>query len=167
MSNNTNSLFWIITGAVIVLAVFLLNSATNNNTIDKIFDNFSGYFSKEISGNDDGGTPEVNLDQYIPSGWTVMDIVMTNGVVYVAGNFKSIGGGSYQFDFRIINTNDYDVHIKNSSIAFINSETHEVITSSNLPFDQVLTPGNSIKSFSALSKNLGAINHYITFVPWS
>ncbi len=45
MSNNTNSLFWIITGAVIVLAIFLLVSSSNDNTVNKLFDKFGNIFS--------------------------------------------------------------------------------------------------------------------------
>lgn len=166
MSNNTNSLFWIITGAVIVLAAFLLISATNNNTIDKIFDNFSGYFSKEIS-TDEEAPPEVNLNQYIPTGWKVLDITMTNGVVYVSGNIKSFSGGGCQFDFRIINTNDYEVHIKNAKLSFINSVTNEVITKVDLPFDRILAKNEAIISFISMGKDLGTINHKTTFIPWS
>ena len=44
MSSNTNILFWVITGAVIVLAVFLLVNTNVGNTITNIFDKFSSTF---------------------------------------------------------------------------------------------------------------------------
>ena len=44
MSENTNTLFWVITGAVIVLAVFLLIQNNVCNTITEIFNHFNGLF---------------------------------------------------------------------------------------------------------------------------
>ena len=44
MSENTNTLFWVITGAVIVLAVFLLIQSNVGNTITEIFNHFNGLF---------------------------------------------------------------------------------------------------------------------------
>lgn len=44
MSENTNTLFWVITGAVIVLAVFVLIQNNVGNTISSIFNHFNGLF---------------------------------------------------------------------------------------------------------------------------
>lgn len=44
MSENTNTLFWVITGAVIVLAVFLLIQGNVGGTITGIFEHFNGLF---------------------------------------------------------------------------------------------------------------------------
>lgn len=44
MSENTNTLFWVITGAVVVLAVFLLVKSNVGTTIQQIFDYFNGLF---------------------------------------------------------------------------------------------------------------------------
>jgi len=41
MSNNTNTLFWVITGAVIVLGVFLLVNLTKEDGVEKINTTFS------------------------------------------------------------------------------------------------------------------------------
>lgn len=43
MSNNTNTLFWIITGAVIVLSAFLLINTSSKNSLTKISNKFSNY----------------------------------------------------------------------------------------------------------------------------
>jgi hypothetical protein len=51
MSSNTNNLFWVITGAVIIVGIFLLVSFSNNDTINQIFDKFSDYFDNSSSGN--------------------------------------------------------------------------------------------------------------------
>ena len=45
MSENTNTLFWVITGAVIVLAVFVLIQNNVGDTVSNIFDRFSSMFS--------------------------------------------------------------------------------------------------------------------------
>ena len=45
MSENTNTLFWVITGAVIILAVFLLIQGNVGDTITGIFDHFNGLFN--------------------------------------------------------------------------------------------------------------------------
>lgn len=44
MSENTNTLFWVITGAVIVLAIFALVQANVGSTISNIFEHFNGLF---------------------------------------------------------------------------------------------------------------------------
>jgi hypothetical protein len=169
MSSNTNNLFWVITGAVIIMGIFLLVSFSNNNTLKNIFDNMDNYFHTEVDDNqeDDQEEPEINYDQFIPEGWQLLDIVMTNGVVFVAGNFRSVGSGSYQFDFKIINSNDYEVHIRNSKVSFFDSQTNGALLAVNLPFDRVLAPNEKINSFMVMGVNLVSISHYISFGPWS
>ena len=49
MSNNTNTLFWVITGAVVVLGIFLLTNNTSNGTIENINSKFSSYAEDVIS----------------------------------------------------------------------------------------------------------------------
>ena len=49
MSNNTNTLFWVITGAVTTLSTFLLVNNTSDNKITTISDSFSGYANRMIS----------------------------------------------------------------------------------------------------------------------
>ena len=44
MSGNTNTLFWVITGAVVVLGVFLLTQNNGNSSVRDINDKFSSYF---------------------------------------------------------------------------------------------------------------------------
>lgn len=45
MSENTNTLFWIITGAVIVVAIFGLLQNNITDSISGIFDHFNGLFN--------------------------------------------------------------------------------------------------------------------------
>ena len=44
MSNNTNNLFLVIVGAVIVFAVFMIIKINNDNTVKDITDRFDSYF---------------------------------------------------------------------------------------------------------------------------
>ncbi len=183
MSGNNNNLFWVITGAVIVLAVFLLISSTNNNTASKIFDSFGGYFSERFTMNNESNEneeipweeeevpeeeiPQIDLNQFVPAGWKVMDLVISNGVVYITANVNNFYGGGCQYDTRMINTNNYDVHIKDSKVAFYNSSTNELIMEHTLPFDRVLAQGEVIASFTSTGKDVGKTPHYLKFVPWS
>jgi len=45
MSENTNSLFWIIVGAVVIVAIFTLVQANVGGTISGIFEYFNGLFT--------------------------------------------------------------------------------------------------------------------------
>jgi len=49
LSNNTNTLFWVITGAVIVLSVFLLINTSQSNTISRMNNKFSGIYKKQAN----------------------------------------------------------------------------------------------------------------------
>ena len=49
MSNNTNTLFWVITGAVVVLGIFLLTNTTSNDTVESINKKFNSYAEDMIS----------------------------------------------------------------------------------------------------------------------
>ncbi|NLC48715.1 MAG: hypothetical protein GX758_05100 [Tenericutes bacterium] len=45
MSENTNTLFWVITGAVIVVGVFTLIQGNITDAITGIFDHFNNMFN--------------------------------------------------------------------------------------------------------------------------
>ena len=45
MSNNTNTLFWVITGAVVVLSTFLLFQNGGNETLSKVTSTFGDMFN--------------------------------------------------------------------------------------------------------------------------
>lgn len=157
-------MFWVATGAVIVMSVFFLINNSNNSSMKSIFGKYNSYFSDSIK-KDEDTTPEIDLAQFIPIGWNMMDIVITNGIVYITANVNNFYGGGCQYDTKIINTNNYDVHIKRSKVSFYNLETNEVIMSHILPFDRILVPNGSITSFTSTGKNIGKIPHYLEFVP--
>lgn len=45
MSENTNTLFWVITGAVIVVSLFVLIQSNVSTTVQGIFDHFNSLFT--------------------------------------------------------------------------------------------------------------------------
>lgn len=49
MSNNTNTLFWVIAGAVIILSIFLLVNSSSNDTIGGINSKFSEIYDNQNS----------------------------------------------------------------------------------------------------------------------
>lgn len=167
MSSNTNTLFWVITGAVIVIGIYLLISHSNDTAIKNIFDTMDTYFQTDGNGGNNNADPEpepeVEYEQYLPANWNILDVAVYKGVVYVIGNYSN-NGGSYRWDVRIINANDYEVHFINGYIAFFDAQTNNQLTYSNLPFDRILAPnGDYISSFTVAGTPIGTINHYITF----
>lgn len=76
MSENTNTLFWVITGAVIVLAVFLLINNSQSNTLNKIDNKFDNLW-KEVS-------EETNQETILYSSPRMM---FGNNVDYNGANF--------------------------------------------------------------------------------
>ena len=50
MSSNTNTLFWVITGAVIVLGVFALINTSQNDTLSKVDNEFSELYNNAKAG---------------------------------------------------------------------------------------------------------------------
>ena len=53
MSSNTNTLFWVITGAVVVLGIFLLTNNSSDNSINIISSKFDGIYNEQASKFDD------------------------------------------------------------------------------------------------------------------
>ena len=69
MSNNTNTLFWVITGAVVVLGIFLLTNNSSDNSINTISSKFDGIYNEQASklDNIENDTNEDNIDENVPS----------------------------------------------------------------------------------------------------
>ncbi len=178
MSNNTNSLFWIITGAVIVLAVFLLISSTNNNTVSKVFDSFGGYFSERFSINNESNENEEEgvleadpeeeriiqelYDKYIQKGWNIMDIAVEKGVACIAYNYTKNGNNHFSWQILVINTNDFEVHLKNLKWTYFDSNTHEILLTLS-PYEWQLDPNGMVMSGTANSVPMASIDHYLVF----
>ncbi|HPE14351.1 MAG TPA: hypothetical protein PLT65_00735 [Bacilli bacterium] len=189
MSSNTNTLFWVICGAVIVTTLFLFVNNNDSVLMEKVFSKMNGYFQSAV--NNENSNPDNNADnnnqevenpnneeeqpdpieevpleekysQYIPSNWTLLDIAESKGMLYLSGNFKSIGSGCYQWDFKMINTNNYDIHLSNPKITFYDSQTNDVILTLN-PYEWDIKANSLMNSFVSTPKPIGNIDHYVVF----
>ena len=49
MSSNTNTLFWVITGAVVVLGIFLLTNNSSSDSMSTISNKFDGIYKEQVS----------------------------------------------------------------------------------------------------------------------
>ena len=68
MSNNTNSLFWIITGAVVILSSFILVNTSKESFFTKASEKFSGLFNnqagiKTVNNNEENNLIEEKVDE--------------------------------------------------------------------------------------------------------
>lgn len=61
MSNNTNTLFWVITGAVIVLGVFAL--VNNTTTVSKVFDGLNNTTNETINNQNNTNIDKLKYDR--------------------------------------------------------------------------------------------------------
>ena len=115
MSSNTNTLFWVITGAVIVLAVFLLINSGQNNNLNKINNKFDSLWTGEeyeqIISEDDKYYNDNSNRNYCNKG----NKAELNGVKVRIKNFKVEDSGETNFTW-VINNNSgqayYNVYIK-------------------------------------------------------
>ena len=117
MSNNTNTLFWVITGAVIVLAVFTIIS-NKYDWFSQIPEKFNSYFT-EVSVDEEILNPENSQDysSYFPGiydageGFTKVELGGSN-TVYADGykigiyDLYTDNEGSLTFNWLIENTNE-------------------------------------------------------------
>lgn len=131
---------------------------------NRVFNRFGSMFSKELESKENS---TIDLTQYIPSGWEVMDIVMVDGIVYITGNPIQFTTGGCQYDTRMINTNDFEVHVIKSKVTFKNSSTNEIIFDHVLPFDRILKKNQMIVSFTSTPKPVCKTNHYVEFIPFN
>lgn len=121
MSSNTNTLFWVITGAVIVLAVFLLMS-NENNQLEGITNKFSSLFVAEKQEEDEKIEEESLIEDYSKYFVTSMNLgsnytkIEPCGANYVVVDGYKIGAHEIYEDlatddimarFMAFNDNDY------------------------------------------------------------
>ena len=93
MSENTNTLFWVITGAVIVLAVFLLINNSQDNTLTSISNEFNSLWTGEEKNTNMGNNDEVEEDyRYISNNENVSFIKLGENTGNVLGLEVKITG---------------------------------------------------------------------------
>ena len=98
MSNNTNTLFWVITGAVIILAVFLLINVSQKKQMRKIF----GVMESKWTGEE---YDDIDYDQYMLEPITNEDYTMLNNC---GTNVAFVDGYRMQMvDYYLYNNGQY------------------------------------------------------------
>ncbi|MDD4188223.1 MAG: hypothetical protein PHX04_05675 [Bacilli bacterium] len=107
MSENTNTLFWIITGAVITVSVFLLISLNNESTLNKIFKKYDEEFKEIIA---------VKANYPLVKGKWKMDI-------------QSINGG--RLTYLLSNLSGNKIFVDQVEIIFYDCKNKEILTTFN------------------------------------
>lgn len=141
MSNNTNTLFWVITGAVIILSVFLLINNSQNETLNMINDKFNNYW-KETNNQDEHDEPiveETNIFSFGDPTMTYNQAIFSvdeprqalNDRTVFAVRIKNIGSGK-------ITPLEYVLHIYDSNKSKILSIQRLV----DVPVSNMVTVGN-------------------------
>ena len=128
MSNNTNTLFWVITGAVVVLSVFLLIKNNEEDSLNRINDKFNNVAQSQI--NNSGGD-EYYIDRFSCG---ASQVSVDGYDVYVT-EYHDNGYDSSYFFWHIVNNNteyDYDNFLH---ITIYTCNTNEAVMEVDWPID--------------------------------
>jgi len=153
MSSNTNTLFWVITGAVIIVAVFLLVNNSSSNTLQGVSDKFSNITAEGgINSNlkDKYKLSPVDPDKnYIPVDVCGVNRVYIEGYIIEMYDFYYQEGDGSHARWFIIN-NSKTMLNKKATIYVYECGTNKLITDLNWNVSQI-KPGNysQISSWSA------------------
>ena len=188
MSGNTNNIFWVICGAVIVTTIFSLISNNHDYALTNTLDKMNSYFksaaldskSEEnpigvgeektpIENEEQETIPEIDpedqrikdelYNKYTAKGWNIIDIAVKKGVACIGFNFSKNGNNSYSWQILVINTNNYEVHLKNIKWTYYDSNTNEILLILS-PYEWQLGPDGMIMSGTANSVPMSSIDHY-------
>ena len=128
MSNNTNTLFWVITGAVIIVAVFLLVNNSSTNILQVVSDKFSNITAEggiESNLKNEVSLPELSSD-YIEVNACGTKRIYVGGVkVEIYGVYYLKNGGTHVRWFITNTTNE--VIDKRLTLYFYNCETNKMV----------------------------------------
>ena len=64
MSSNTNTLFWVITGAVIVLAIFTLLTGLKDDSLPRIFNTIDNKWSSQNKNNSNDNGYDIGSNKF-------------------------------------------------------------------------------------------------------
>lgn len=154
MSNNTNTLFWVITGAVIVLGVFLLIQTNQDDSLNRINNKFNEVASSKI--NNSGGT-----NYYIDRNSCGRSEASVGGFdVFVTG-FYDNGYDAAYYNWHIVNNNtEYDSN-KDLVVTIYTCETNEYVSSVNWAIENI-PPMQTIHIKSYCPTIRGNWDYYVT-----
>ena len=141
MSNNTNTLFWVITGAVIVLAVFLIINESQNNTLNNIFTKFSKIYANQNNDPfDDDYSEYFNDESFDKNNYTEIQACgvktkIVDGYKVGIHDFHDTGDNMV-IRWLIINTNEI-VRDGRIYVSFFNCETNELLTQTHWDLKEI------------------------------
>lgn len=102
MSENTNTLFWVICGAVIVIAIFTLVNVTSNQTINKIFKKYKNEYREIVPAKANYPLTKEN--------WSVDIVSLINSrLTFLATNLKGKPQYVNEIDIKFFNCNTDDL----------------------------------------------------------
>ena len=158
MSENTNTLFWVITGAVVVLGVFLLINNSLDNNLSNISDTFNSYWTEAES-----NTPREKIDErYISDSDNISFIKLGEDIGYVQDLEIKVYGVNP-------NSNNFGYYIKNTSSNVVNNKvfhlnihrySNKEVINSFTGYVNNLYPGNQINFSAWASENLSDEYYY-------
>ena len=153
MSENTNTLFWVITGAVVVLAVFLLINTSQNESLNTISNRFSGAWNDTLNPSepvDPRYITEGDNEAFIKNGETSTNV---QGVDVIIDGYR-VNVGAYKDIIHWHFTNNTGETINNKNIYFImyNYETGEFYHSYYWPLNNFQN-GDTINQYGGLVDN--------------
>jgi len=120
MSNNTNTLFWVITGAVVVLSVYLLIKNNEEDSLNRINNKFNDVAQNQIN---NGNGPNYYIDRN-SCGRT--EASAGGFDVYVTG-YHDNGFDSSYFDWYVVNNNTEEDSNKDLIVTIYTCETNEYV----------------------------------------
>ena len=110
MSNNTNTLFWVITGAVIILSVFLLINNSSSNTLNSIGNKISSLWSGESNNNPiEENDEDIELRNNSNKFTCGRNQILKDGIRVKVKSFMDNGDGSANIKWTL--TNESNSHI--------------------------------------------------------
>lgn len=168
MSSNTNTLFWVITGAVIVLAVFTLINNSQSDTLAKISDKFSSLATEQGIGSSESEEEETYpyelepLDSsYIPINACGPKSATIEGYkVQVYDAYHTTDGYvRIRNRYFITNTND-SILDKTLKIQFIECGTDEIVSTTYKLLGDIKA-GQTIQNGSISNSEKTITDYYI------
>jgi len=150
MSHNTNTLFWVITGAVIILAIFTLVNFSQNRTLKRINGVINSYWTGEEYDEEDYSAhfqnQEIDESYSIPRYACKSNVARLDGYRVQIFDYHDNGEGLAIIRWLFTNKNDYKVN-KIMWIGLYECETNEHITSL-VAFPQYTEPKETEENFT-------------------
>lgn len=154
MSNNTNTLFWVITGAVVVLSVVLLIKNNEEDSLNRINNKFNDVAQNQI--NNSGGN-----DYYFDRFSCGSSQVSVDGYDVYVTEYHDNGFDESYFFWHVVNNNteyDYDNLLR---VSIYTCNTNDLVFNVDWPID--LSPPQETTYISSSGPTIkGDWEYYVT-----